>query len=842
MFSLLRPRGWSLSQRTRDSVQLYRLCSIFGAVLIPLFGLLQAGSNPAATDPMGARLALAGLFAGLCGASYVSKWVCRRYATLMWGLLYVLMAWIVALATLNRFASEYALGLLLVYAASGIAVALGAQSTRPVLWFLGTGLLFASGGVLAPGGLFASGGLPAPPQTRPSFLIASMATAGLFLGISSWRSRTVQNALSRRERRLRSITENVSDGIYRSTPEEGIVYANQAFIEMFGFEHLDDVREADPSGFYADPAEREALYRQEAEQGGLDGAEVRFRRQDGSTFVGLLSTRRVEGKGGDRTYFDGAITDITERKRAEQALHEERDRLDTLFESLPTPVVRCELRDRGAVVTAANPAFEETFGIEPSDAAGRDINDLIVPEERREQAAQLEQEALDEGFREAVVKREADGELRDFQLQAARRRRDGAPPELYVIYTDITERKAREKTLRRLREKYRSLLNGAPDAIFVADGESGQITEANEAATRLTGTPREKIVGRDHIELHPPEKEPLYREALERCFNSTHDANSIRTLDDGSQIFIQTSAGENVPVEISATSLDIGGRSFVIGIFRDITTQKRRERRLREAKQRAETAQEEAEAAREEAEKASRAKSAFLANMSHEIRTPLTSIIGFAEAIGTEAGELDVPGGSSLAKHAGLIERGGKRLLETLEGVLDLSRLEAGQMELRSEEVDLSAIASRVAEEHRPEAEETGVDLSVSRPGSAAWAEANEGGVQIVVQNLISNAIKYTDEGGTVEVRTRQENGAAVLEVEDTGIGMDPELAEDLFEPFRQESEGLSREYEGTGVGLAVTKKTTEQMGGRIEVETEKGEGSQFTLRLPQAEDLSSQR
>ncbi|MCS3671273.1 PAS domain S-box-containing protein [Salinibacter ruber] len=237
--------------------------------------------------------------------------------------------------------------------------------------------------------------------------------------------------------------------------------------------------------------------------------------------------------------------------------------------------------------------------------------------------------------------------------------------------------------------------------------------------------------------------------------------------------------------------------------------------------------------AKEEAEEASRMKSALLANMSHEIRTPLTSIIGFAEVVGTEASTLDLPTGSPLPDCADRIERGGKRLLDTLEGVLNLSKLEAGQMELDAEPVPLISEVQRVAEELQPKAREKEIDLRLET--ESAWAEADEGGVQIIARNLLSNAIKYTEADGTVWVRSYRADGRAVLEVEDTGIGMAPEAVDDLFEPFRQASEGFSREYEGTGVGLAVTKRAAEEMDGSVDVDTEEGEGSRFTVRLPTA-------
>ncbi|WP_103026928.1 PAS domain S-box protein [Salinibacter altiplanensis] len=244
--------------------------------------------------------------------------------------------------------------------------------------------------------------------------------------------------------------------------------------------------------------------------------------------------------------------------------------------------------------------------------------------------------------------------------------------------------------------------------------------------------------------------------------------------------------------------------------------------------------------AKETAEEMSRLKSAFLANISHEIRTPLTSILGFAEVIGEEVeGALDVQelDLSSLAQFSSLIERSGQRLMDTLTGVLNLSKLQTGEMNLSLGPVNLAAEARAAADEFTPQAEDAGVDLTVQGKERTVRAWADAGGVQIVLRNLLSNAIKYTEEGGEVCVRVRSEPAtAAVLEVEDTGIGMDPEATDGLFEAFKQASEGIGREYEGTGLGLTVVKEVLGEMEGSIAVETEAGEGSRFTVRLPQAD------
>jgi len=780
-----------------------------------------------------------------------------------------------------------------------------------------------------------------------------------------------------RESRLEVLFKGSPDMIDVHDAEGNLLEANTRFFEKTGYreEDLPGLKVWDIDSSIC-PEEAAGLW-EGMEAGDQRQIEGRYRRKDGSAFPVEVHVRRLRLEGKDR--FVAISRDVTQRKQAREQLKTERDRLETLFESLPTPVVRCRADDREAKITDANLAFEKTFGIGGGEAEGKNLNALLVPEESREEAAEIDRQALREGREEREVRRLTAEGLRDFRLQVAGRQPEEGPPEVFAIYTDITERKAREKTLRSLRRKYEGLLQGAPDAIFVADGETGRITEANRAAATLLELSREELVGRHFTEVHPSEKEGLYREVFERYTCSEERFKTDRTLSDGSQILIQTSSGETVPVEINATAMEVDGRPFGIAIFRDITEQKRREKALKQRQEKIEAlyestrqllraksreeiaaevhgvlqdvfaypfgytafvedgtivpkkinargdydmprpeprpvggdtvaarALEASEAvvvsdtrnlsneidygdlhsvaglpigdrgvviagradsgdfdrsdlrllevlggyatlvldhlrrekalhrAKEEAEEAKRMQSAFLANMSHEIRTPLTSIIGFAEALGTESSEMELPEGSALPKYASLIENGGKRLLQTLEGVLNLSKLEAGQMRFSSGPVSLASQTRRTVEELGPEAQEKDIDLQLQVEPTEA--EADEGGVQIVLRNLLSNAIKYTERGGSVWLRTYQEEDWAVLEVEDTGIGMEPEVANRLFEPFRQASEGWGRKYEGTGVGLAVTKEAAEQMGGTVVVETEQGEGSRFTVWLPQVD------
>jgi signal transduction histidine kinase len=243
--------------------------------------------------------------------------------------------------------------------------------------------------------------------------------------------------------------------------------------------------------------------------------------------------------------------------------------------------------------------------------------------------------------------------------------------------------------------------------------------------------------------------------------------------------------------------------------------------------------------AKEEAETAGQLKSAFLANMSHEIRTPLTSIIGFAEAIGDEPAVQEK--GGNVARFATLIAKSGNRLLETLDSVLDLSQLEAGSMEITAEPVEVTAEIEEAASLIEPRATEAGLEVSVELPERSLWARADRGALQRILNNLLGNAVKFTEADGSIAVRAATAGESVKFEVEDTGMGIDPDRLPELFEPFKQASDGPERSHEGSGLGLAVTKRLVDRMGGAIDVETAVGDGTTFTVSLPRTEPPSDE-
>jgi signal transduction histidine kinase len=257
-----------------------------------------------------------------------------------------------------------------------------------------------------------------------------------------------------------------------------------------------------------------------------------------------------------------------------------------------------------------------------------------------------------------------------------------------------------------------------------------------------------------------------------------------------------------------------------------LTRSLRSEARAREALEDSNAALEKAVA---EAEEMNRLQAAFMADLSHEIRTPLTSIVGFAEVLDDEAS-------GTAGRFAGLVLESSRRLLDTLNSVLDLSKLNREEEQLAPERTDVGAEVRDTVRLFRPQAETAGVSLTVEGPSSVP-ATLDPSALHRCCSNLVSNAIKYTGDGGTVTVRVRAEEDVVVVSVVDTGEGIAPDVREALFEPFERPDE----ETEGAGLGLAITDRLVSLMGGRIEVESTPGEGSTFTLRVPRWADRGNE-
>jgi signal transduction histidine kinase len=235
--------------------------------------------------------------------------------------------------------------------------------------------------------------------------------------------------------------------------------------------------------------------------------------------------------------------------------------------------------------------------------------------------------------------------------------------------------------------------------------------------------------------------------------------------------------------------------------------------------------------AKESAEVASRVKSEFLATMSHELRTPLNAVLGFSEMIREGcSGPID----AKYQAYAADIHASGEHLLALISDILDISKIESGRLELHDEGTSLTELVRRCVRLVQPRAEEGGLSLVEHLPVDLPDAVIDEVRLKQALLNLLSNAVKFTHAGGRIEVSAVElEDGAIEISVADNGIGMRPEDVPIALEPFRQIDSNLTRPYEGTGLGLPLTKRLIELHGGSLEIETELGRGTRVTLRLP---------
>lgn len=376
-----------------------------------------------------------------------------------------------------------------------------------------------------------------------------------------------------------------------------------------------------------------------------------------------------------------------------------------------------------------------------------------------------------------------------------------------VIYVAARSRVQAEQTVAATEKRYYTLMESANDAIFIVDADRNMLVEANREAQELIGRSRDEIKRMRPAELFPPEERERYTTLFEEHL---YDGRPITE-----EIFLLKSSGARVPVDISANLTEIAGKQFVQGIFRDATARKRYEEQLVEAK--------------ENAEEMLQLKSSILNNMSHEIRTPLTGILGYAEMlVDNLAGEEK--------EFADTIMQSSRRLMETLDSVLKLSQLERGETDLELTRIDLGEEVESWVSSLQPLADKKGLTLQSFVSSPHACIVGDEAFTRRIVNNLVSNAIKFTDEGSvTVEVGTREDD--VFLRVTDTGIGIDPDFQENIFDAFTQESTGLRRSHEGNGLGLAITKRLVDRLKGVITVESQKQEGSTFTVWFPRASE-----
>ena len=400
---------------------------------------------------------------------------------------------------------------------------------------------------------------------------------------------------------------------------------------------------------------------------------------------------------------------------------------------------------------------------------------------------------------------------------------------LTSIVTRTAELLTRQsEVLRESEMKFRSVAQSANDAIVSAD-QRGDIIAWNTGAERIFGYQETEVLGKSLTMLMPARYQAAHEQGLERM----RGGGEAKILGKTTELAGHRKSGQEFPLELSLSGWKTGEGTFYTGIIRDITERKHAEEALRaltaslEQKVRERTA--ELEVARDQALTATQHKSEFLANMSHELRTPLNAVIGFSEVLLEKMfGEIN----RKQEEYLGDILGSGRHLLALINDILDLAKIESGHMELDLGTFELPAVLNSTFMLIRERAKRHSIHVSLDIDHRLGRFTADERKLKQILLNLLSNAVKFTPDDGALSLKAVLQDDGVEISVSDTGIGIEPEFQQKIFDEFIQVGDHL-RKREGTGLGLALTKKFIELHGGRIWVQSAKGQGSTFTFTLP---------
>ena len=498
-------------------------------------------------------------------------------------------------------------------------------------------------------------------------------------------------------------------------------------------------------------------------------------------------------------------------RTAEDERREKLRWIDAVFSRSGDAVVTFSRADQA--ILAANDSAAALFGHRPGELPGQPAHVLFASEAG---VPGVPPRVLD-GARQEVLARRSDGSA--FAAEVVVTPVDvGGVPAFTAAFHDVSGRKQAQREMLESEARFRTVVETLGEGVIITDTQD-RILYANAKLAHLSGYTPEEMIGRAvEAVLVPEEERETYRWRNQMRYQGVSEQYEMR---------LKHKDGRRFWAEVNGTPFRDAAGNVVgtLGTIMDVTERKR--------------VQEELVSAIDAAEDASRAKSAFLANMSHELRTPLNAIIGYSEMLQEEARERGI---QDLIPDLQKIHGSGRHLLTLINDILDVSKIEAGKLELMSESFDVHGLVRDVESTIAPIVGARNNVLKVRCSPDLGSMRSDMTRVRQVLLNLLSNAAKFTEGGGIVlDVGREERNGAPWLRfsVSDTGIGMSPEQLGKLFQAFTQVDVSTTRRYGGTGLGLVISRQLCQMMGGDVTVESEMGKGSTFTVRLPAAVDPS---
>src|SRR6056297_160622 len=615
-----------------------------------------------------------------------------------------------------------------------------------------------------------------------------------------------EEELKKEKQRLFGILEGTNVGTWEWNVQTGETIFNEKWAEIVGY----SLEEISPTTIgtwmqFAHPDDLQKSQRllEEHFQGKTDyyECETRMKHKNGN-WIWVLDRGKVMSWTEDNKplLMLGTHQDITDRKQSQLEFN-------TL---LSTTLDGFFITDDKGKIIEANGAFCRKMGYSREEMLEMTITD-IEGKERPEETKKHIQNVFEKGYdRFESVHVTKDGEQLDVEISVTYF--DVGVKRLFSFVRDITQKKRANRKLAMSEKRYKGLLESQNDLIVRVDTD-GRFTYVNEAYCEAFGKTREALIGKQFTPLvHEDDIEPTLK-AMEKLYippYRTYIQQRAKTIN----------GWRWLAWEDNAILGDEGNIMEIQGVGRDITE-------LMEAKQMAENA--------------NRAKSEFLANMSHEIRTPMNAIIGFSELLENKCND------SKTMQYLEGIKNAGKNLLNLINDILDLSKIEAGKLDIQPVQTNINMILEEILQIFTFKAKKKGIRLlSEHCPNIPEIVLIDELRVRQILLNLFGNAVKFTDKGyvkictKTLQRDEEKKTVDFVITVEDTGIGISEKNIEKIFESFTQQDGQNTRKYGGTGLGLTISKKLAGMMNGDILVESKLGEGSRFTLNLkgiPYAEE-----
>lgn len=498
----------------------------------------------------------------------------------------------------------------------------------------------------------------------------------------------------------------------------------------------------------------------------------------------------------------GFITDITDKKVIEESLRESEEKYRGLIENSPDTVVI--YRD-GIIVFTNDEGIRMVGGKSKDDIIGKPVLDFIHPDSIDSVLQRMEEVTRDEKASKIIEEKFIDlnGKPIFVEIKAIPTVFEKKPA-VQVIIHDITQTKQNQEKIKQLSQA----VEQSPVTIIITN-TYGEIEYVNPKFTATTGYSFEEIIGKNPRILKSNHTSPDDYEQLWKTISSGNawhgEFHNVRK--NGELYWESSSISPILNVE--------GKTTHYIAINEDITERKKVEKQLINAK--------------EKAEESDRLKLAFLANMSHEIRTPMNGILGFTELL--KAPNL---AGKEQQEYITIIEKSGVRMLNIINDIISISKVESGQIEVSLSETNINEQIDYLYHFFKPEATQKGIKLYTNTllETKEAILLTDKEKLYAILTNLVKNAIKFTD-SGTIEFGYRKKEKFLEFYVKDSGLGISSSQQKIIFERFRQANDTISRSHEGSGLGLAISKAYVEKLGGKIWVTSEEGKGSTFYFTIP---------